>query len=442
MATATTASTDAPKRANESGPGGRGAAAVVEPLIRALLGGDQPVCFELWDGTSIGPADAAATVQITTVDAIRRLLWSPGQLGLARAYVAGDLDVDGDVFTVLQTLRDAAPRDLRFGLKAVPAIVRAAWRLGVARLPLAPPAEETRSRGWRHSLRRDARAVSHHYDISPDFYRIVLGPSMTYSCARYVDDGADLAEAQAAKHELICRKLGLHQHPGSRLLDVGCGWGSLAIHAAHHHGAQVVGITISAEQAASARERAAAAGLADRVEIRHQDYRALGGETFDAIASVGMFEHVGAARTAQYFETLHRLLAPRGRLLNHAISTVGGTRLAGRSFMGRYVFPDGELADVGEVVVAMQQAGFEVRDVESLREHYAATLRAWVANLEHDWDRAVALAGPGRARVWRLYMAASAVGFEDGGTAIHQTLGTKPDGQGRSGMPATRRDWD
>jgi cyclopropane-fatty-acyl-phospholipid synthase len=313
--------------------------------------------------------------------------------------------------------------------------------------PPPPPAAEIRLASWRrsgsvHSRRRDAAAVTHHYDVGNDFYRIVLGPAMTYSCARFVDRHTSLAEAQEAKHELICRKLGLHERAGARLLDVGCGWGSLALHAAGRHGARVVGVTISAEQVAAARERVRAAGLADRVEIRLQDYRTLAGETFDAISSVGMFEHVGSERAAEYFTTLYRLLAPRGRLLNHAISSAGGSRLDRRSFMGRYVFPDGELVDVGDVVLGMERAGFEVRDVESLREHYARTLRAWVANLEADWDRAVALAGMGRARVWRLYMAASAVGFEDGGIAIHQVLGTKTDEYGRSGMPPTRRAWN
>jgi cyclopropane-fatty-acyl-phospholipid synthase len=203
-----------------------------------------------------------------------------------------------------------------------------------------------------------------------------------------------------------------------------------------------VGITISAEQVAAARERVRAAGLDGRVEIRLQDYRDLSGETFDAISSVGMFEHVGTARMAEYFQTLYGLLAPRGRLLNHAISSVGGAKLSRRSFMARYVFPDGELIDVGEVVLAMERARFEVRDVESLREHYARTLRAWLANLQNEWDRAVALVGVGRARVWRLYMTASAIGFEDGGLGIHQVLGVKTDRRGRSGMPRTRRDWN
>ena len=241
--------------------------------------------------------------------------------------------------------------------------------------PPAPPPEEAHVHGRRHSIARDAQAISHHYDVGNDFYAIVLGPSMTYSCARWGTHTTDLTAAQAAKHDLVCRKLGLAARPGQRLLDVGCGWGSMAIHAARNYDAEVVGITISQEQHAAARARVEEAGVADRVEIRLQDYRTLGGERFDAISSIGMFEHVGAARMAQYFATLRSLLGPGGRLLNHAISRVGGTRLGRRTFIGRYVFPDGELIDIAAVVDAAERAGFEVRDVESLREHYARTLR-------------------------------------------------------------------
>lgn len=216
----------------------------------------------------------------------------------------------------------------------------------------------------------------------------------------------------------------------------------MAIHAARHHDSRVVGIALSHEQVAKARERVLEAGLEDRVEIRYQDYRDLAGEQFDAISSIGMFEHVGTARTAQYFATLRDLLAPTGRLLNHAISSAGGSRLGARTFIGRYVFPDGELIDVGEVVLAMERAGFEVRDVESLREHYARTLRCWVANLESRWDDAVALVGRARADIWRLYMAASAIGFEDGGISLHQVLGVLPSADGTSGMPRSRGEWD
>ncbi|MDG4830769.1 class I SAM-dependent methyltransferase [Solwaraspora sp. WMMD1047] len=411
------------------------------PLLRATLGDRPPVQFAFWDGSSVGPPDGPGAVVVRSARALRRMFWSPGELGLGRAYVAGDLDLTGDAFEVLRALQTAAPRDARLGLGAAWTALRVAGRLGALGPPLPPPAEEARRHGRLHSLRRDARAISHHYDVGNDFYRLLLGPSLTYSCARFPDDDVGLAEAQRSKHELICHKLGLDERGGARLLDVGCGWGSLALHAAAAHGVEVVGVTISRQQAELARERVRAAGLADRVEIRLQDYRELAGETFDAISSVGMFEHVGARRIGAYFEILRGLLRPTGRLLNHAISSVGGSRVGSRTFIGRYVFPDGELIDVGEVVLAMQRAGFEVRDVEALREHYARTLREWSANLAGGWDRAVELVGETRARIWRLYLAASRVGFTDGGISVHQVLGVVPRPDGSAAMPATRRSW-
>jgi cyclopropane-fatty-acyl-phospholipid synthase len=326
-------------------------------------------------------------------------------------------------------------------LTTMPAALDAARKLGAIGRPLPNPPEEAKPAGGRHTPARDKAAISHHYDISNDFYRLVLGPSMTYSCARFAEEGMDLQSAQEAKHELICRKLGLDEKRGARLLDVGCGWGTMSIHAATRFDASVVGITLSREQADLARRRVDEAGVGDRVEIRVQDYRDLVGERFDVISSVGMFEHVGIAKMGQYFGTLRSLLSPFGRLLNHAISTPGGTKIGRNTFMGRYVFPDGELLDVGVVVLAMQRAGFEVRDVESLREHYSQTLHAWVANLEEHWDEAVSQVGPARARVWRLYMAASGNGFDDGGLGIHQVLGIVPDPEGLSGMPRTRAGW-
>jgi cyclopropane-fatty-acyl-phospholipid synthase len=348
---------------------------------------------------------------------------------------------------MIAALRPAGGR-LRHRFTAVPATLRAAHRLGLIGRPPTPPAEEARPRGWRHSRRRDAHSISHHYDVGNEFYRLVLGDTMTYSCARFIQPTDHLDDAQAAKHELICRKLGLHEHPGMRLLDVGCGWGATAIHAARHHHARVMGITISREQADYAPTVVHNADLDHLVEIRLQDYRDLGqdhrdlgGERFDAISSIDMFEHVGRRRMADYFSTLRSLLTPQGRILNHAISSVGGSRLGRRSFTQRYVFPEGELVDVGDVALAMEAAGFEVRDVESLREHYALTLRHWVANLRAHWAEAVELVGEGRARVWLLYMAASAIGSEDGGLAVHQVLGVVPDQAGHAGMPPTRRDW-
>jgi cyclopropane-fatty-acyl-phospholipid synthase len=416
----------------------RSAAETLAPIVRALLGAHPPVRIELWDGSALGPRDGAGTLRLTSPDAIRRILWSPNQLGLARAYVSGELEADGDVFELVAALRAALPDDLRGVLAQAPAALRAARALGVLGRPLPPPPLEARLRGGRHSQRRDAAAIEHHYDVGNDFYRLVLGPAMTYSCARFVDGSTDLTTAQAAKHDLICRKLGLTDMRGGRLLDVGCGWGSMAIHAAANYDVSVVGITISEAQAAAARERVAAAGVADRVEIRLQDYRDIGAERFDAISSIGMSEHVGHANLDRYYGLLHDALRPEGRLLNHAISKVGGSKMGRSSFIGRYVFPDGELIDVGESVLSMERTGFEVRDVESLREHYAKTLRAWVANLEDRWDEAVRLVGAARARVWRLYMAGSAIAFADGDIAVHQVLGVVPTATGSSGMPPTR----
>jgi cyclopropane-fatty-acyl-phospholipid synthase len=412
-------------------------------LLVALLGPDPAVRVVLWDDSAYGRVDAVGTITVRSPDALRRMLWAPGELGLARAYVAGDLDVDGDILRVLEVLRDAPVRAAgRLEVvRTAGRVARAARTVGALGRPLEVPPEEARPRGWRHSKARDAQAISHHYDVGNEFYELVLGPAMTYSCARFPVEGTTLEQAQADKHELICRKLGLHERPGQRLLDVGCGWGSMAMHAATHHRAEVVGITISREQAARARKRVQEAGLADRVEIRLQDYRDLRGERFDAISSIGMFEHVGKARTAEYFGILRGLLGDHGRLLNHAISSVRGSRLPRRSFTYRYVFPDGELLDVADVCAAMESAGFEVRDVESLREHYARTLRHWVANLEDGWHRAVSLVGEARARVWRLYMAGSALGFEDGGIGLHQVLGVVPTPDGDSGMPRTRDLW-
>jgi cyclopropane-fatty-acyl-phospholipid synthase len=417
------------------------AAGALAPLLELLLGDPLPVRFELWDGSGTGPTDGPGSVLVRSPDALRRILWGPGELGMARAYVVGDLELRGDLFGMLRALRHAAPRDLRRDLRTTAKTLRATYRLGAIGLPLPKPDLEASPHGRRHSKERDSEVVRHHYDISNEFYRLVLGPSMTYSCARFDKGAASLEEAQESKHDLICRKLGLHERPGCRLLDVGCGWGSMALHAARHYGAHVVGVTLSAAQAERGCQRAKEAGLEHQIDIRLLDYRDLRGERFDAISSIGMSEHVGKSETAGYFESLHDLLADSGRLLNHAISSVGGSRLGRHSFVGRYVFPDGELLDVGDVVLAMERAGFEVRDVESLREHYSRTLHAWVENLEAGWEEAVAEAGLARARVWRLYMAASAIGFDDGGLSVHQVLGVKPEAGGKSRMPPTRSEW-
>ncbi len=416
-------------------------AQALRPLVQGVLGTRLPVRFEFWDGSSIGSADGVATIVLSSSNAVRRLLWSPGELGLARAFVSGDLEFRGDLDNTLKALHAVAPRDLHLGLPVFVKTFAAAWRVGAIGPPLPRPTAEAKPRGIRHSKERDAQVISHHYDVGNDFYQFVLGPSMTYSCARFVTETMSLEAAQEAKHDLICRKLGLHERPGMRLLDVGCGWGTMALHAASRYGARVVGITLSSEQAELAHQRVGEAGLQSKIEIHLLDYRDLTGERFDAISSIGMFEHVGRSKMATYFETMEQLLTPAGRLLNHAISSIGGSRMGRGSFIGRYVFPDGELIDVGEVVRVMEQSGFEVRDVESLREHYAKTLRNWISNLQRHWNQVVTLVGAERARVWLLYMAASANGFDDGGISVHQVLGITPTPGGESKMPSTRNSW-
>jgi cyclopropane-fatty-acyl-phospholipid synthase len=421
--------------------GGRTVADALEPLFRIILGGAVPVRIEFWDGSAIGPGHAAGVARFRSAEGIRRILWAPDELGLGRAFVTGEVDIDGDMLAVLAAVEAVGLEDIRIGPRTVATALTAAWRVGALGLPPAVPPQEARPRGRLHSKVRDAGSIRHHYDVGNEFYRLVLGPSLTYSCARFAGEGTTLEDAQTAKHELVCAKLGLTERRGMRLLDVGCGWGSMGIHAATHHGAVVVGLTISEAQAALARERVAAVGLADVIDIRLQDYRDLGGETFDAVSSIGMFEHVGKKNADRYFQLLRAALRPGGRLLNHAISVPGGFALGRRSFAHRYVFPDGELADVGDVVLAMARAGFEVRDVESLREHYATTLRRWLANLESHWDEAVAQVGTARARVWRLYLAGSAVNFDSGELSVHQVLGVVAGAKGESGMPPTREAW-
>jgi cyclopropane-fatty-acyl-phospholipid synthase len=409
-------------------------------ILTDVLGDDLPVAIEAFDGTRLGPADPPATIVVRSPDALRRIVRSRGELGFGRAYVAGELDVEGDVFAALE-LRKRLPH-VRLTPRQLAAVARQVGRTGLRRLP--PPPEEAKLRGRRHSKARDAAAIAHHYDVSNTFYGLVLGPSMTYSCAVFEQPDRTLEQAQAAKYELICRKLGLQ--PGMRLLDVGCGWGGMVRHAVHHHGVEAVGVTVSRRQAEWAKQRLTDEGIADRAEVRVQDYREVQDGPFDAISSIGMFEHVGLDQLHEYFADLGDLLRPGGRLLNHAISRPGHhgqpTRFQKHGFIDRYVFPDGELHEVGAVVSAIQRHQLEVRHVEGLREHYALTLRHWVANLEDRWHDAVAAAGDARARIWRLYMAACAVGFEDDHIQVHQVLAVKtPESTGDADVPLRLR-WD
>ncbi|MFF7414260.1 class I SAM-dependent methyltransferase [Streptomyces lydicus] len=430
------------------------AAGRLTKLAEEVLGTPLPVRIRAWDRSESGPPGAPVLV-IRHRRALRRLLFKPGELGLARGWVAGDLDIEGDLYEALDLLAGLlweraastkAPRAAALRALARPEL-RAAARellaLAGAPVPPTPPAEEVRRRrGPLHTLRRDKEAISHHYDVGNDFYALVLGPSMVYSCAYWESPTASLEDAQRDKLDLICRKLALKE--GQRLLDVGCGWGSMVLHAAREYGVRAVGITLSEEQATFARKRIAEAGLADRIEIRVQDYREIKDEPFDAISSIGMAEHVGRARYAEYASALYALLRPGGRLLNHQIArrpVADEETYRVDDFIDRYVFPDGELAPVGRTVAQLEEAGFEVRDVEGIREHYALTLRQWVANLEKHWDEAARLTSPGRARVWRLYMAASALSFERNRIGVNQVLAVRTPDSGTSDVGLRERRW-
>ncbi|MER6301464.1 cyclopropane-fatty-acyl-phospholipid synthase family protein [Kitasatospora sp. NPDC001539] len=421
--------------------------------LNGLLGIPVPLRVQAWDGSVAGPP-GAPTVVLRNRRALRRLIWQPDELGLARAYVAGDLELAPGTdlyetlsavarFAELPEIRNLAirPRDV-VGAKGR-RVLAAALRAGAIGTEPTPPPEEVRKpHGRLHSRSRDRAAISHHYDVGNDFYGLVLGPSMVYSCAYWAPEVKSLEAAQEAKLDLICRKLGLR--PGMRLLDVGCGWGSLLLHAAKHYGVTAVGVSISKEQVALARARVEEAGLADRIEVRLQDYREITDGPFDAISSVGMAEHVGSQQYRVYAEGLYGLLVPGGRLLNHQIARRPdhpGEPHRTSPFIDRYVFPDGELSPVGSTVARLEEAGFEVRDVEALREHYALTLREWVANLEAHWTEAVRLVGRGRARVWRLYMAASALAFEQNRIGVNQVLAVRSTDEGAAGLPPTREEW-
>jgi cyclopropane-fatty-acyl-phospholipid synthase len=397
---------------------------------------DRPFTISFWDGTALEATRPGPTLSLRSPRALGHVLRAPVELGLGRAYVCGDIDVD-DLDALVALLGRWHPPPV--GTTRRLRLLASAARLAGLRRP-APPAAELRPRGAQHSRSRDAQTVRHHYDVSNDFFALFLDESMTYSCALFEDGTETLEEAQAAKLELICRKLELE--PGQRLLDIGCGWGSLPIHAASNHGVSALGITLSEPQAQLAAARAAAAGVGDRVEIKVMDYRDLGGERFDAIASIGMVEHVGVTQIDEYARHVAAALEPDGRVLNHGIAYVQADPSGGHvggDFSDRYVFPDGEVQNLSHMLGAFERAGLETLHVENLHTDYAETLRHWATRLDEHLDEAEALAGPERLRVWRLYLRAARNGFETGQTAVYQMLGAAPLSEPASLQPTGAR---
>jgi cyclopropane-fatty-acyl-phospholipid synthase len=383
----------------------------------------RPFALRFWDGTTVEATEPdAPTFSFLSPQALAHVIRAPGELGLGRAYVLGLIEADDieKALAVVDTFEPPSPAPAQM-VKLGIALVRAC---GLVRVPRRP-ASELRLTGERHTIGRDRRAVSYHYDAGNDFFALFLDPSMTYSCAYFKGGATSLEEAQEAKLELVAKKLALK--PGERILDVGCGWGSFAIHAARHHGVRVLGVTLSEEQVKLGRERVREAGLSDLVELRLADYRELGGESFDAISSIGMVEHVGEERIDLYMSTLAGLLRPGGRLLNHGIAKLMDfdTKDEG-PFSERFVFPDGVPLPLSRIALALERTGMVTSHVEGLPEDYAETLRYWIASFEERYDEAVRLAGIERARVWKLYLRAARAGFTTGWASIYQVLAHKP----------------
>jgi cyclopropane-fatty-acyl-phospholipid synthase len=402
---------------------------------------DGPLPFRLtaFDGSSAGPSDGPG-LHINNRRALTYVLTAPGDLGLVRAYVSGDIDFtnmhSADPYELLKLmddklrLRRPSPGEVKdmvagVGLKTL--------------LPVAPPPQEAIPRwlrlaqGLGHSKKRDSSAISKHYDVSNAFYEYVLGPSMAYTCAVFQQPDDTLEQAQDAKHALVFDKLGLE--PGQRLLDVGCGWGSMVRHAARR-GVRALGVTLSRQQAEWGQKAIVDAGLQHLAEIRYLDYRDVAESGFDAISSIGLTEHIGVKNYPSYFRSMQAKLRPGGRLLNHSITRpANNIPVKSEAFIDRYVFPDGEITGSGRIITVMQDVGFDVRHSENLREHYALTLRDWCANLETNWDACVAEVGEGTARVWGLYMAGSRLSFERNGIQLHQVLAVKPGAKGDAAVP-------
>ncbi|WP_310964156.1 cyclopropane-fatty-acyl-phospholipid synthase family protein [Nocardioides terrisoli] len=413
-----------------------------------LLAGELPFRFTAYDGSSAGPADAPFGIDLRNERGLSYLVSAPGDLGLARAYVQGDLHLvgahPGDPFEALMLVK-GNQHGLKFRRPSPAEAVALLRAVGLSRLkpPPVPPQEHLPRwrrvmEGMLHSPERDAEVIHHHYDVSNRFYEMVLGPSMTYTCALFPTEETTLDDAQFAKYDLVCRKLGLR--PGMRLLDVGCGWGGMVRHAVQHYGVTALGVTLSAEQASWGQERIKELRLDDRAEVRHMDYREVVESGFDAVSSIGLTEHIGVGNYPAYFGFLRSKLRPHGRLLNHCITRPHNQKTHTGAFIDRYVFPDGELTGSGRIITEAQDAGLEVQHEENLRPHYARTLAGWNRNLVAHWDECVAEVGEATARVWGLYMAGSRMGFETNEIQLHQVLATRTDDRGGSGYPL-RHDW-
>jgi cyclopropane-fatty-acyl-phospholipid synthase len=387
---------------------------------------DRPFAVRFWDGSELPPTNGGGpTFEIRSPDALAHVVLSPGQLGLGRAYVSGALDVD-DLDEVLEVLDSWQPPALERREQARLALA-AARAFGLRRPPHVPKAE-LRLNGRRHTPERDAKAVRHHYDVSNDFFALFLDDSMTYSCAIFSRGATTLEEAQETKLELVCTKLDLQ--PGQRVLDIGCGWGSFAMHAAERHGVSVVGITLSEPQAELARKRVAERGLSDKVEIRVQDYRAIHDGPYDAVSSIGMVEHVGSSQIDVYAAQLARLVKPGGRVLNHGIARLRMGDPEAGAFTQRYIFPDGAPLHLSRIQLALERAGLETHHVEGFRDDYAETLRHWARRFDERLDDAIRMGGAERARVWRLYLRGARRGFETGFTSVYQVRCSRPGASG------------
>lgn len=412
----------------------------ISEILELISDGNIPLRFTAYDGSAAGPEDAKIGLNLKSPRGTTYLATAPGDLGMARAYVSGDLEAigvhPGDPYELLALMGD----ELHFRRPSAMTLASITRSLGWDVLrPIAPPPQEAIPRwrriaeGLRHSKTRDADAIHHHYDVSNAFYEKVLGPSMTYTCAAFESADQSLEAAQENKYRLVFNKLGLQ--PGDRLLDIGCGWGSMVRYAARR-GVRVIGVTLSQEQASWAQRAIVDEGLSELAEVRFSDYRDVAETNFDAVSSIGLTEHIGVHNYPSYFTFIQSKLRDGGRLLNHSITRPDNRSHAkAGSFIDRYVFPDGELTGSGRIITEIQDVGLEVRHEENLREHYALTLAGWCQNLVDNWDACVAEAGEGTARVWGLYMAGSRLGFERNVVQLHQVLAVKLGPKGQAGLP-------